>query len=313
MKRWAARALTAYTRSTPVARGKFRLAALARRLDPNLSRTMLAHARDGRVFEVDPYSTTYGPIHYLGEYEPGVTRVVRALVRPGDLCVDAGASIGWYATLMGQLSAGDSPSPPVHAFEPHPRAFQALTANVLRNELADRIIAVGAALGDQECESTLFEFGSLPEGHASLHHAHRADANPIRIRVTTLDEHLRRYSSPRVDLIKVDVEGAERMLFQGAQGVLAQARPPLLIVEMARATSLPFGYEPNALLSLIGVHAAYRFFRIDHATGCLRTLDRFGPGDPGSNVLCVPVGHFSDRLAGLATMTPTDAARTRRS
>jgi FkbM family methyltransferase len=299
MRRWAARALTAYTRRTPVARGKYRLAALARALDGDLPSPQPARARDGRCFDVDPYSPTYGSIFYLGEYEPGVTRVLRAAVRPGDLCVDAGANIGWHATLMARLSGPPAGRPRVHAFEPHPDTFAQLTANVARSGLAEAIVPVAAALGDGERDATLFRFERLPEGHASLRSGGRADAIAVQVAVTTLDAYVRRCGIAAVDVLKADVEGAELLLARGAAAVLNQDRPPLLVVEMARATASPFGYEPNDLIAFLAGQGGYRFFRIDDATGRLDGLVRFGPADPGANVLCVPSGHFADRLARL--------------
>ncbi len=68
---------------------------------------------------------------------------------------------------------------------------------------------------------------------------------------------------------------------------------------MALGTTKGFGYLPNDLIEYIRSKADYDFFSIDERSRTLRKIEGFQPDDIGANVLCVPTGHYRDRLAGL--------------
>ena len=69
-----------------------------------------------------------------------------------------------------------------------------------------------------------------------------------------------------------------------------QTVPPVILAEMARATTRSFGYGPDDLIEALRAAAGYRFFAVDEAQGQLAEVRGFAPEHPGANVLCVPPG-----------------------
>ncbi len=150
--------------------------------------------------------------------------VVDALVRPGDVVVDAGANIGVYTARLAQLVG---PEGAVHAFEPHPLALERLGI-VAAAEPGVEIHPV--ALADRRGRATL----SVPRGEdgspllALARLGPAEDAETVEVETTTLDAALGA-DAGRVAFVKCDVEGSELAVLRGALGVLREARPRVLV------------------------------------------------------------------------------------
>ncbi len=283
-----------WTRHAPFGRGKDRLAALALGLSHEPPTDVVCETTDGRRLFVDPASHSYGPVYFKGTYEPGVTSVVTQLLRPGDVCLDVGANIGWYTTLCATLVG---PTGSVHAFEPLLATFRQLERNVGLLADASHVHLNCHALGDTSGAGVLHVFPGVPDGHTSLADFGRTDAAAHDCVVTTVDEYLAEHRVGEVTFVKLDIEGAELQCLRGAGRLFAQPTPPLWIVEMALATSRGFNYRPGDLVAHMRAHGDFEFFAIGESDGALTPLDGFAPGDPGAYVLCAPRAHHRDRLA----------------
>ena len=240
---------------------------------------------------IDPKEAFYRHAYFTGEYEPGVSRVLRAILQPGDTCVDAGANIGWHTVHMAQAVG---PTGHVHAFEPHPQMHAILAANILNNGFADRVTAHAVGLMDREQELTI----RRPAGHSAAHASVSPSMNGGTahiIRTDALDSVLGCAKVAHCRLMKLDIEGAERSALAGARQLLGRPDPPVLLVEAAVQTSAGFGYTPNDILDDVASRAKYRTFIVHEASGRLTPLVRFPPGHIGANILMVP-----EASAGLA-------------
>lgn len=109
----------------------------------------------------------------------------------------------------------------------------------------------------------------------------------------------RKKNIEQVDFIKVDIEGSELKFLRGASRIFKQERPPVMVMEMALATTRPYGYLPGDLIKYIGGQAAYEFYALDEVNRCLRPIDGFADDDIGANVLCFPANGERERLKGL--------------
>lgn len=197
------------------------------------------------------------PVEVLnfGAYEPFETAVLdRLLPAAGDF-IDAGASLGWHALRWAQRLPGVR----VHAFEPVPGTCAWLARNVAENDLADRVAV--HPLGLSNVEGAADFFVSPGQGiNASLANvAAAADAQRVAGRVTRLDGFVHRQRIAPV-FLKCDVEGAELLLLQGAEDLLAQHRP-IVFAELLRKWCAPFGHHPNDVLALMAAHG-YRAFAL---------------------------------------------------
>jgi hypothetical protein len=146
-------------------------------------------------------------------------------------------------------------------------------------------------------------FFGLTTGHASLSSGGRNDATVFKCRVAVLDEYLSENDVTGVDVVKVDIEGAELMFLRGARRLFEQARPPVILMEMALNTTRHFGYKPDALVKFIGGQAEYSFFVIDERSRKLRPIEGFAEDDIGANVLCIPLTR-SDAVRSIRDWLP---------
>jgi FkbM family methyltransferase len=156
--------------------------------------------------------------------------------------VDIGAHCGtWALTLASKCMA-------VHAFEPQRESYSMLQAGVLLNGLQKKIRPHRVALSDDTGETTL-RIRSLDGGGSSICKLpaealeNRTANAEERVRFTRLDKILGR--EPRIDLVKIDVEGAELAVIRGAREALQSSRMPPLIFE---AWSAPWYAERKRFL-----------------------------------------------------------------
>ena len=161
-----------------------------------------------------------------GQYEADGIRFVRSVLEPGDTAVDAGAHIGFFAMHM---AARVGPMGNVHAFEPLDSNADLLERSISENGFADRIVFHRAAVGQHSGMATLtFPLETLNTGGAYLLRDGAAPllGNQTRpVPLVALDE--ANLTRP-VRLIKMDVEGAEPQVVQGATRVLKEDRPVIM-------------------------------------------------------------------------------------
>jgi FkbM family methyltransferase len=285
-----------YTFNSPIGKGKYRLANLAIRFSVPFPEEMIVRASDNRELFVKTTNHSYVYVYFTGDYEPAITRIFRTIIKPGDICLDVGANIGWYTTLFQKLVGNNGQ---VHAFEPVPRTYEFLKRNVVLNEPPRNVISNNLALGDEEKDVEIHVFPKLPEGHASIStHGHK-DFESFSCRMVTLDSYLTANNIQNVNVIKMDIEGAELMMLKGASKLFVQEQLPVLEIEMAMATTRSFDYNPNDLIQYIKQRGDYNFFAIDESKIKLRQINDFGPLDIGANVLCLP---FNFDLKQLSSM-----------
>ncbi len=176
--------------------------------------------RDGIHYELD-LSDIVDWYIYFGFIDPA-RKHLYPLLRPGDVVVDIGANVGDISMHFARIVG---PSGRVLAFEPHPlnhtRMKRNLELNHFNNIVLERV-GLGARPGR-------FAIKSIEEGNQGMNRIVADDAAGHMIEVTTLDDHLASRPVPRLDLIKIDVEGFELNVLQGAEQVLRRFWPILFI------------------------------------------------------------------------------------
>jgi FkbM family methyltransferase len=197
-----------------------------------IARTLLRSPRPGLV--ADRFGHTLAvpslrePISYHlyadGEYEPDVVSLLRATLRPGDVFVDVGASVGAHTLIASDLvgAAGC-----VIAVEPSPEVRGYLQANLQRNRV-ENVVVEARAVSDHSGSAAFYVPDDAHFGMAAL--IPRFHDQPIQVETTTLDEMLERFDRP-VSVLKVDVEGAEALVFRGGARTLTSRRAPTIVFE----------------------------------------------------------------------------------
>jgi len=170
-------------------------------------------------------------------YEPATTEYLRNRLTPGSVFVDVGANHGYF-TMLGAAIVGARGR--VLAFEPNPPVFEQLTTHVRLNGFTDRVALFRTALGDRVVESAPFFIPAWigNSGVATLTPDERPIAEGllardkrITVAVDTLDRTLAAASVDRIDLVKIDVEGAEALVVGGMRRSLAAGRIAAIVCE----------------------------------------------------------------------------------
>jgi FkbM family methyltransferase len=157
--------------------------------------------------------------------EPGTRRIIIRLLAPGMTFIDVGANIG-LLTLAGARAVGSNGK--VLAIEPVPLAFDLLNRGLAINELEHRVETKCQALGARAERRKFFVSPVL--GHSSFFHSQASvngSASEIEVDVVPLDDLIP--AGERVDVVKIDVEGAELAVLDGMSRVISD-NPDLAII-----------------------------------------------------------------------------------
>ena len=175
-----------------------------------------------------------GAIERSGEYERHVMAFLANVVRPADVCLDVGANIGVMSLLLARLC----PDGEVYAFEPGTTSCAYLRQNVRDNDLGNVRVE---NLGLYDVSDTLvLSVDAHHPGGAHLERAREERADGEGVRVARLDDWMATQSRDRVDVVKMDIEGAELRAIDGADRDAAPA--PTLDdrrVQPGRAAEVP--------------------------------------------------------------------------
>jgi len=170
----------------------------------------------------------------LGQpWEQPSVELFEQMIKPGMSVADFGAYNGVHSIRFARLVG---PTGHVYAFEPNPRAFDMLTANISLNGLGDRIVTYPFGLAEQATSTKMATAeahnlgGTVACSEQDIKEHRReceqatADSTLVRI-----DDDARRWFPTHVDFLKIDVEGYEDRVIAGAKGWIAHDRPAIFI------------------------------------------------------------------------------------
>jgi FkbM family methyltransferase len=158
------------------------------------------------------------------EYEPQVLDLLKQTITPGAVVLDVGANVGVSAMMMARWCG---PEGHIYAFEPSPNPKQLLTEHLRMNGLSDRVTVCPSALSDAEGSTTFYASGI--SGKAALSGVNIGQSSEqIQVPVTTIDAYCQS-KNIKPSLIKIDVEGFEFNVLNGARNTLKKFRPSILV------------------------------------------------------------------------------------
>ncbi|HEY7326384.1 MAG TPA: FkbM family methyltransferase [Gemmataceae bacterium] len=205
-------------RSLPI-KGRWRIAALLNRLFPAEPVTFEL-AEVGRL-TLDLDIQMHQHIYWAGlsRDDAAIVRLARAVLPRDGVFLDVGANVGIHTLAIAHhVSQGGA----VVAFEPHPVNHRLLMHNLEQNHL-HHVVAENFGLADSP--ATLTGTGRPDGGNWSL--ASQGDYR-FEVRLVRLDDYLRDQPLPRLDLMKLDVEGAELRVLRGARRTIKRFRPSIV-------------------------------------------------------------------------------------
>ena len=195
-------------------------------------------------------------IRETGIWEADETRLLMALLGEGQTFVDVGANIGYF-TVLGSLCVGSAGR--VFAFEPDTDNFKLLQENCQLNRLVN-VSAEKAALSDSSGTGALY----LSEDNLGDHTIYAGDGGRAAYEISLLNA--AEYFAGKnctIDVVKVDVQGAEAAVIKGMAPVLAKSMPGVaLVLEFTPNSLCAAGSSGAELLGLL-VDLGFHFYIFD--------------------------------------------------
>jgi FkbM family methyltransferase len=210
--------------------------------------------------------------YFWGKYDRSLIERVAPIIRPGWVVWDCGTYIGFYTGIFGRLVG---PSGTVVAIEPDPRNLRRTRENMKLNGLSNiryENVAVGKPCGEAEFLLSDNSNSHLPGYHVGgdKHKWLSAEAQlkTIRIPCLSLDQLYLERSLPKPNLIKLDIEGAEKDGLSFADRLVNEVRP-LIVLELHNR-------ECDAAAWHFSQNAGYRIISLDSGLPIVRKEDVMG-------------------------------------
>ena len=218
----------------------YRLHASSAASRPDLFERAPLALEPGVCLDLVPTDVAHGPIAWTGVYELVLSRRLHALARSGGLLVDVGANYGYFTCLW----ASASPRNRVVAFEASPRNTDGLRRNVEANGFGEQVEVESRAVGSETGQMT-FRLG--PPGQTGWGHLRRDAQDPgdAVVEVVRLDDVCRERGIGHVDVLKIDVEGADALVLEGAERLLAERRVGAVFFEEVPGHVARLGLAPG--------------------------------------------------------------------
>jgi FkbM family methyltransferase len=185
----------------------------------------------------------------------GYPEILRTLCKEGDVIFDVGANLGEWTVPMARYAG---PAGRVIAFEPIPEMAEAVRKTCRINRLVG-VTVVQAAASDQNGQA-VFYVDLEHTGGSSLNKP-AGNGIQIEVQLRCLDDYVSETSLVRCDLIKIDVEGAERQVIAGARSTLEKFRPTVIF-----ETGLEDAVERQAICRLF-MDVGYELVGLDGGSG----------------------------------------------
>jgi FkbM family methyltransferase len=216
----------------------------------------------GNVFDMWPSDRF--PDWASGVWEPHVVRAVRENVRPGSVAIDVGAHVGVHAALMAQVCEGGM----VMMFEPVPEVAELAESNMRLNGISNYRM-IRSALGDRSgaavavCVDKGNRGSTLIEDTPMLLPSWSVEAGRWEVLMARMDD----YGFKDVSFIKIDVEGYERRVLNGARQTIETSMPVVAFESWRDHYGTPDSVESPARHSCIPLLQSwgYRVTPIGHA------------------------------------------------
>lgn len=234
--------------------------------------TLLIQTVFGHAMYVDSRDISLTP-HLLrqGCWEPEISRFFLRIVKPGMRIVEVGANVGYYTLLACSLVG---PSGSVAAFEANPANASLTRRSLLVNGFRDRAAVIGMAvtnapgsvilhrLDQRQGDSSLFDFSDDQLANAGDR------VTKLEVPATSLDAFFEK--DEPIDLIRMDVEGAEPLVFEGMHRILERNPRMKIMIEFFPERIQRSGRQPTEFLESI-MAMGFRIQTVG-SRGCLEQL-----------------------------------------
>ena len=180
-----------------------------------------------------------------GSHEPFETELLSKWIKESDYVLDLGANIGYFTLIMSKL-VGDSGK--VFSFEPSMDNFEILKKNIKVNN-CNNVIIENMAVGNKNGEIKLYL--SDNQSMHTLYENTISTNRSVTVPIIKLDDYYNKKSINKINVIKMDVEGAELDTLRGMSNILTENKDVVLFVEFNPESIKKAGMLPKDQLAFI--------------------------------------------------------------
>ncbi len=178
-----------------------------------------------KIHGLEGDTSIFSAIRSSGTFEPHLMRVLRLLIKPRDVILDIGANIGALTCVFSYLA----PKGKTFAFEASSTTSSFLSETISSNKLTN-VTAIHTAIAETTGMELTLNVTEGFLGGSFISTIPQNDGRKEIVQTVTIDDWLKDNKIVNVDIMKMDIEGAEIFALTGARTLLAK-RPPLLIIE----------------------------------------------------------------------------------
>lgn len=218
---------------------------------PNINYIFLL--ADGSRFTY-PLNSAIGRALFTGGFETVEVEFMRQSLKPGNIFFDVGANGGIF-TIIAAKKVGSNGH--VYAFEPGQRELELLKHNIAINNLTNVTVIETAITNKKGVTKFAISRDGAMNSLAQTDHPKQQIESWQTVEITTLDNVLEELNISKVDFLKIDVEGAEGLVIEGAKKLLFSENSPTILFEASDLNVGSFGYSVS---ELIGKLEAKKFF-----------------------------------------------------
>ena len=211
-----------------------------------------------------------------GVYEPEETKLIKSLVKPNYICMDVGANIGYFTILMAKQCKY------VFAFEPEPTNFKLLRQNIALNHLQNKIDSKMEAVTELNTIVMPLYLCSKSHGMHRTYPSVHCDSSMYCLGVA-LDD----YKYPKIDFIKMDIEGAEMKALRGMVETLVKDKPTI-VMEYHPPSIIESGANPKEIYNFL-IRLGYEISLVPDIEFFIeydKLFERTNNVSGGQNILC---------------------------
>jgi FkbM family methyltransferase len=200
---------------------------------------------DGSKFYY-PSNSSIGQSLLIGGFEISEVEFMRQALKPGDTVIDIGANGGLFAVIAAKKVGSNGH---VYACEPGLRELELLRHNIAINNL-DNVTIIESAIGDRNkvAELAISDDGAMNSLSKTNHPSQKIESWQT-VEMITLDALVEQFNLSKIDLIKIDVEGAENLVIDGAKQTLSSSMNPIIMFESSDVNASSFGYSVKDFLN----------------------------------------------------------------
>ena len=174
--------------------------------------------------------------------------------------IDVGGNLGAFSLLFAEFYKKS-----VYSFEPNPSTYSSLVKNISLNGKRQSIEAICMALSDKVGE---LSFYSNPKSRATARLNLNPSSNPSdnevkTVKCTTLDQYLEDKKLDKIAFLKVDVEGYEELVFQGAINSLKQHKVDVIYYEVCPYQANTVNLNPKTPSQIL-LDNSYKLYKLNH-------------------------------------------------